>query len=269
MPEFDARLLPFLTRDMLSFEHGASFSLQVITRSETTDVFEVLGATKEGPFRFTFTPNGTNAAETRTFAIPDVPIFVSLHTSGIGIGPGEMIGTIYLRAGETRILQLCAGPVSTSQGIQWPATMHIPVMPGRGSIQSTTGTNPAAGAEVSQVVPDNQAWIVRAFHIDLVTDANAANRRVHFRFRICGMNPGVEVVSPVDQTASTTRRYHLLPGAAIPTTSDDDDIYISLPNDVILISGIGIQTDTVNGQAGDDFGAPQIGIEQFMLSRDD
>ena len=47
---------------------------------------------------------------------------------------------------------------------------------GEGYIRTVTGTDPAAGAEVSETVPTNAFWRLRMFSAVLVADANAANR---------------------------------------------------------------------------------------------
>ena len=62
--------------------------------------------------------------------------------------------------------------------IAWPGGFLRHPTEGPGLIRSVTGTDPAAGAEISETVPTNARWILHSFIANLVTDATAGNRRV-------------------------------------------------------------------------------------------
>jgi len=68
---------PFLTRNMLSFEHATSFSLIAQIMAEGNDPIELRGFTREGSFTFSIVPTTSGTEEQFIFNIPDIPIAVS------------------------------------------------------------------------------------------------------------------------------------------------------------------------------------------------
>ena len=254
----------FLSRDMLAFEQGAVFDLEVLTRTTVGEVFELTGMTSEGPFKYNFETNATGLLQSSIFRLPDVPIFISLQASATLISFGQMFGTVYLRVNQTRVLRLCSGYIAASGGIGWPITQSENPIPGRGYFKVVGGTNPAAGAECTDTVGDNEAWFIKGYQVTLVTDATVADRHVHFRFQLHSSTALFEVVAPIVQAASLTRVYHLLPFPALPITSADNDIYVAIPPELFLRDNRTITTATVNIQAGDNFGAPFIAVESFV-----
>lgn len=129
---------------------------------------------------------------------------------------------------------------------------------GPGSDQEITGTDPAAGAEISQTVPANTIWLLRSFRFSLVTDATSATRVVHLILDD-GTTTLLNLPSTGTQIASLTRNYnaHSLGGLIVPT---DSEIDIGLPSDTLLSAGHRIATETTLIKAGDNFGAPQLDL---------
>lgn len=131
---------------------------------------------------------------------------------------------------------------------------------GPGTIQSITGTDPAAGAEISETVPANTIWRLNSIMALLVTDANAASRvaRLH-------LGDGVTdflIIPPKDtQAASTTLRYF---GASFGYEASTNGSTNAWPFDAVILSaGFTITTDTILSEAGDNWGAPQLSIEAW------
>ena len=130
-----------------------------------------------------------------------------------------------------------------------------------GRIRSIAGTNPAANTEISETVPARKRWRLLAIQFPLVTDANAANRMMHLT-----LDDGTTVFytseTIVTQTASLTRTYALAIGAPQQTVIDAH-YNITLP-DIILSGGFRIKTVTTALQATDNFGAPQLLVEEWI-----
>ena len=132
---------------------------------------------------------------------------------------------------------------------------------GKGRIQSITGTDPAAAAEISETVPANTLWKLRALRIVLVTDANAANRGILVDLND-GANSYHRTRQPDVQTASLTRQYNYSLATYFLSVVNFTEFHNVLP-DVILAAGHVFQTVTGSIQAGDDYGAPQYEVEAW------
>lgn len=136
---------------------------------------------------------------------------------------------------------------------------------GPGSIQSITGTDPAAGVEISVTVPANTIWSVRSISAALVTDANAASRRTRATLDD-GTTVFHRVSTGVDHTASLTVQYSWAPAgaAAIGVVAvTDATVNVPLPIPTVLWPGHKFVTVTGAIVAGDNWGAPQLSVESW------
>lgn len=144
---------------------------------------------------------------------------------------------------------------------------------GRGQIRTITGTNPAAGAEISETVPTNARWKLLSFTAVLVADGNASNRFANLVIdngttanrRAGPMRQGVA------QTASQTRT-HIWSIGHGPMSRDADNI---TDTDSILVGyfmgDVGllppaarIRTITTGLLAGDNYAAPIFQVEEWV-----
>lgn len=144
----------------------------------------------------------------------------------------------------------------------------FPVNPIRGSLEgpgmlrSITGTDPAAGVEVSETVPTGARWRFVSADVTLVSDATVANRTVRFVFDD-GTTVYFKCAYATAQTATQTLEYVLAAGgsdygtrAAVQMTSASVGSY--------LLAGHRIRTVSNNLQAGDNYGAPQLNVEEWI-----
>ncbi|HEY3042612.1 MAG TPA: hypothetical protein VGJ39_01210 [Vicinamibacterales bacterium] len=133
---------------------------------------------------------------------------------------------------------------------------------GPGVIRSITGTNPAAGVEITETVPTNARWRLIAMNFQFTTDATVSNRLVTI-----ALDDGVTNFSRTDsgqlQGASTTPSYTGLVGAGFSTAAGGIR-HIPLPAGPLLMGGFRIRTSTTNLQAGDDYTAPQLLVEEWI-----
>lgn len=262
MPPNAKENVPFLTRKDLQFEHGTRFDLEVNVQTSLSLTVFIRGMTREGLFNFRFVPTGGASIETRTFAIPDIPIFMSIHEDGIAAKPGGTYISVNLRANNNILHQLVGGFLETQKALTWPSTNGMDMVPGRGEIETMLSANPAAGAEATIEVPVNEMWRIRAISIQLVTDANVADRRVHFTVNT-SVAPSINFFGSADQTAGQTRNYTAAIFGHIPDELDDDDILLPLPTELWVEGGFDIATETTNLQATDNFGIMSVHIERF------
>lgn len=261
--------LPFLTRKMLAWEHGATFDIEIITRSDDNSTVEVIGFTREGPFTFNFDLVNTQLVQSNIFRIPDVPISVSVHTQTAGVQFGESYATIYLRANQTRIMRLASGFISSQAGISYPSTQFYPPIPGHGRIVADLVSSPAANTQFTHEIEDNTIARVIGMSIILDTDANAADRQLHVVFDMAGGSGSMRVTSPVTQPANTVYTYILGIFGQAPTAVTDSIVYIPIPHDIWMKDNNDIDSITTNFQAGDDFTTIWLWTEKFFESTTD
>lgn len=156
---------------------------------------------------------------------------------------------------------LACGYVTISHGPHWPDGDSESSLQGRGAIRAITGSDPAAGAEVSETVPSGTRWHLTSFGVTLAADGTAANRRPRLKVTD-GSSTLFRIPSQADITASETIRIDWIDAGA--ETSDPSHQVALLPVALHLEAGWTIETDTENLQAGDDYGAPVIGVEEWI-----
>lgn len=167
-----------------------------------------------------------------------------------------------LGGASMQIGTLTSGYVTTQEPIAYPGGALRDSLDGRGVIRSITGTDPAANTEFVETVPTGARWRFNALVVTFVTDAT-----VGFRYPQLIIDDGatIQYISDPDnnQTASVTYRYNagsglrrLAPGVNAPLWA--------LPNDVFLMAGWRIRSNTVGMQATDNYGAPQLLVEEWL-----
>ena len=267
MPPLDTNSLPFLIRKMLSFEFAAAFALEIDVWSTRSNVIELVGYTKEGPFKYSIAIGGAGTRENFTRRIPDIPIAISVLTDPDNTYKGEIYCTIYLTANETKIQQLARGYPWGQGGVSWPQPAGEDAGNGRFMQTAEASADPAAGVEATLTVPTGEIWIVHGAVIQLVTAATAGSRRVHLVVESpqSGSNSNRDFFGNTDQIISETKKYTFAPLGNISDETDDNDIVINIPDQLVLRPTDTISTQTTNLAAGDNFTPLKLFIEKFMM----
>lgn len=264
MPPPDRLSLPFLTRKMLAFEHAVAFDLEFISNSNSTTKVELLGITSEGMFKYPITHAGDGNEESKIFRIPDVPIFVTAHIPSGSVSAGQHYARLYLRANGERIQRLMSGYITSVNSLNWPDNQTGPETSGGGNYKVILGSNPAAGSEASITIPTNELFIVHGFNVTLVTDATAANRRPGIEILGWNGSAGPVGYGTTDVTASLTTKIHAFANALELSAIVNTQLQVRLPSPAIIDGGGVIRTKTLNLQAADDYGIPQVWGEQYL-----
>lgn len=183
-------------------------------------------------------------------------------------GSGGRRGGLYVKIGMANLkvnkgsATLAQGYITNQAEVIFPNGAPEQSVSGKGCTQSITGTDPAANAEVSETVPTNARWSVKAITVTLVADANAANRTVTLIIDD-GTNEIARFVARTAQTATQTIKYHFGKYNILPTdTTTDIYVYADLPKE--LMQGWRMRTSTANLQATDNYGAPQMHVEEWL-----
>lgn len=167
------------------------------------------------------------------------------------------------RGGGADVLEtLSAGAVTGNTRLAWPGSGVSASIAGPGALRALAGTNPAANAELAETVPAGARWRLRSLLASLVTDANAANREVALLIDD-GATVYFATTPGANHAASLTRRYCASPAGVRGIGAAANEIAIAIP-DLVLPAGHRIRTLTTNLQAGDDWGAPQLCVEEWL-----
>ncbi len=263
MDEVEKYSLPFLTRPMLEFEHGTIFELEIESMASEPITIVVSGITREGPFSLNFTHDGMPDQYSSPQRVSDIPIFLTVHGANTNTQRGECFVRIFLRMNSNRVMTMCQGYIDGLTSLGWPAIQSESELSGHGKLKVITGTNPAAGAEISQTVPFSRAWKIKAINFGLTTDATAVTRLVRL-IVTDGTNTIYVLAFSKTQTASATQSYYATEVGTIQTATAGGKGFAGLPLDLILPEGYKILTGTGSLQAGDDFTAPILTVEEFL-----
>jgi hypothetical protein len=173
------------------------------------------------------------------------------------------VGLAYGTAGGgTTMGVLLTGYLSGRTNLVWPISPPDYAPNGPGFIRVITGTTPAAGAEINEVVPTGARWRVRAFTYNLTTSATVSNRETTLIFAssvTLFWNGSINLT----QAASLNIRYSwglattLVHGSA-------QALHNSAVPEAIIAAGGSISTSTGNIQVGDQYSAPVYEVEEWI-----
>lgn len=219
------------------------------------------------PFSGRHVPNTDRTAATSTFRRAEGWLLdLSVSVSGATLIRGQTFVRVDVVRGlgtsDDVLSTLLRGYVTSGQRLGWPGSPQEDPLDGQGALRSVAGTNPAAGAEISETVPTGARWCVLAFFAELVTDAAAANRLVRVT-----LDDGTTVYyrtgSAFTHTASLTIGYASgTIGAQLEASGST--ALCPLPVGHRLLAGHRIRTTTTALQAGDNWGAPQMLVEEWL-----
>jgi hypothetical protein len=133
---------------------------------------------------------------------------------------------------------------------------------GRGIFKIYTCTNPAANTEVTCTVPTGKIWRIVSMRVVLVTDANVANRITSIT---CddGTTVFYQTTAATAQTAGTTFNYNFDAVENSPVLNTTTS-HLPVPFRMLLGPGYRIKTSTSGIQAGDDYGAAVLLVEEWV-----
>jgi hypothetical protein len=257
--------LPFLTRDMLRYKEKTVYELQIIRGANAVGTLYITGITRSGTFTFKATTTSNGQPSLTKYRLDDFPIFVSVVDKDYGFAKrGAYVQLQLLMNGDIG-QELLRGYVGGYESLTYPSTTnHGHLGPETGNPTTIESSDPAAGAEIDMTRNDYFLKRFLSFTATLVADATVANRYVHLKITDGLNGSSHEVASTIAQTASQTRKYHFMAGLNVPCYSEDDDIFVTVP-DRLWMGGSGrIQTVTTGLVAGDNWGVAEVGVEEFI-----
>ena len=191
---------------------------------------------------------------------------ISVFTQAVNVLRGQCFVLGLYIAGETTTNQTTAVILSdyvyTDYVVSYPfGTLKGPDS-GRGTPRTITGTNPAAGSEVTETVPTRARWRLLSFAVQLVASGAAANRVVNL-FVTDGVTNGILVPSATFHIANETRRYNYIQSGA-QYADPNGNFVLPLPGNLPMKAGATFGTATNGLQAGDNYDAPLYTVEEWI-----
>jgi hypothetical protein len=165
-------------------------------------------------------------------------------------------------ANGTTLATLIQGTLTDTHRRAWPGSPIATSIEGAGVIRTVLGADPAAGAEWSEPVPAGARWRLRSVIATLTTDATAAARLAALQITD-GTNTLWRARASQAQAASIAGIYSG-GGTGYATTGATNDLMWPIPSEMILLAGFRIGTFTSSLQAGDDWSAPRLTVEEWI-----
>ena len=247
------------------YEARAHKQLQIESWSNAARTLLVRGATDGGPFAESHTTNSDRSRATDTFELHGLPTKLQVNPSAGPVRRGECYVRVTLLLDGEPVQRLSAGYLTDSKTMSWPPGVFEAFTDGPGLIRILTGTNPAAGAEITETVPTNAKWRLKSVSFSLVADATVVNRTIGLALDD-GATTYMLITAGAVQTAGQTKFYNYISGYPERETAFDGQAYIRtpLPPNLDVFQGWRFRTATISLQAGDDLSAASFVVEEWI-----
>jgi hypothetical protein len=219
------------------------------------------------PFVFTHTPNTNRAAATTIFSCGGGWLIDAQITASSGtVVRGQCFARLEVIQGREGGVQslgtILQGYALTNHALAFPGSPVINSTDGRGLLRSITGTDPALGVEISETVPTNARWLFRALRYTFVASAGVATRVSHVFFDD-GATVFLDAETGTNITASQTFIF-MYAAYGYAMSSNIGVVGGAIPADLFMAAGWRVRTSTQSIQAGDNYSAPQLLVEEWI-----
>lgn len=173
-----------------------------------------------------------------------------------------------IRTRNGQYLNLACGYVSRCCPVYWleGCGTNEDSLGGSGRNYTYNTASPAAGANLTITVADNQLLLLKSLRFRLTTDANVANRTIQIIINDALTNLVYNSPPTPTHAASLAKDYFYLRGYTLCIDSAFDAYNVCrgwLP-DIKLSEGYQIRTDVVNKQVGDQISVVYTTVEEWL-----
>lgn len=218
------------------------------------------------PIAYRVNTDGTRGPVTADFSLAPGALLNLAVKVGVGSSAEPRYGEVFVIlelirgfSGATEVLGvLLQGYVTRRQGLGWPGSPVSNSVEFGGLPREYTGTAPAAGAVISEVVPNNSRWRILSAYAQLTTSAAAATRNPYCAIKGQGGLYYVTSYSNVNQTASQTKNHHWTIGLDRNTGLNPAWITNPWADGPWMTKDMVLEIGADSLQAGDTFSAPRI-----------
>jgi hypothetical protein len=192
---------------------------------------------------------------------------VAVVATGTSVQRGQTFVSVQLSRGDPLtgaiVTVFLTGYVTSAQPVAWPPGKIEGSTDGRGYIRAFTGTDPAAGAQISETVPTGARWQLRGFVATFTTDATAGGRRPRLNLSTSGLTWAF-AGNTIPQASETWEFNYAQTGGSAGVLQPNAFTTVVIPLDTMLIAGSLIFTSCNGMQAGDNWSAPVLLIEEWL-----
>jgi hypothetical protein len=220
------------------------------------------------PFAFSHIPNTDRTRAIEIFGLAEGYLLNAVSFAASGAPRiGQTFVSLHVirgRAGARVLLAtLLQGYVTAEQELAFPGSPVVNSTEAGAVLRTIVGTNPAAGAEFSETVPNGAQWEILTIRVGLTTDANVANRRPAVQFISGG---GLVYQAPLFTTIPASSGPALSWGQGMTFESAPGTFLLiaALPIGLRLVGGDILRSVTENMRAGDDYNAPTILVREWL-----
>lgn len=218
-------------------------------------------------FQFQLNPTNDRVITSRTEFMGEVFILsLTAHISSGNANRGQCYVRVQVQRGTgtpaVPLARLIQGYLTDNFSPSFPYGKQEGPLEGQGMIRSIAGTNPAAGAEISEAVPTGARWRLLLARYTLVTSASVANRKPEI-----GIDDGTTVLAkfpPDGAFAANTTNTFTVSSLANGSYTQSTDSTVFIPSNIIMAAGWHWATITTDLQAGDNYSAPQFSVEEWL-----
>ena len=221
------------------------------------------------PFDHFITPTTDRTLNEKLIALSaGYVVTLSAASSTTATEPGQCFVQVDLVRGFSGGLitlgTLLQGYVGGFAALSWPGSPLRTALEGPGFIATINGSNPGAGQEISQLVPQRVRWRLLSFQAVLLTSAVVATRTAAlFVTNTLGSNIA-KISAPYGHLASQAIEYYWFAGMPMSAAPSLFPVVQGFPADLPIKAGFFLRTVTNNLDAGDDWSAPTYTVEQWL-----
>lgn len=172
-----------------------------------------------------------------------------------------------LGAGALVLGTILQGYVTGPLAIGWPGSPLQNTADIAGYTRTIAGTTPAAGAEISEIVPAGAIWELTALNFTLLTGGAGAARTVRL---VATVAAAIAISAPpaVAQNVATTFTYAWANNLMSQSIAYGAGSLVTapIPQGVLLPAGATIGTSTANLAAPDQFSSVSYNVRERLLS---
>jgi hypothetical protein len=217
---------------------------------------------------FDHVPLATRMVRTQDYSIGEGSLLNVTAFIGSGasiIGQTFVMVQIIRGAGlaATVLGTVLAGYVTAKQAIGFPGSPIVASTEGNPAILTVTGTQPAAGVEITEVVPSGARWELLGLHSVLLASAVAGNRFTGLLF-VAGSQAITMTTMNAGLAPSTSTEMAFGQGIQTASIAGAFAFVAPLPAGLILRAGQLFTTRTIGLQAGDQWNAPTYSVREWL-----
>lgn len=253
---------PLVPKDLRIIERKSPY-LVVLSWASVAATLHVRCITPNGLVPGTITTTANRAIQTSRFALPDLPNSLVIACATAAVQRGQVYAHAYIELAGIEAGAMAADYVTRPTPLMWPGGAIRASTEGRGYLHTLYGTDPGANVEIAEAVPTNALWLIKGIRYQFLTAAGGANRTSRLEV---GDEFGADLLFSTPnavQAGGVSRTYYWFPYLAVPAAWDINIFGYHSP--ILLPPGAIIATATENFAAADNYGAPSLLLEEWIL----